>query len=88
MVIVSCLKLRGQDETGETFRANTVLLGVGLVGNALLLGYVVYDDPASLIWCAGLVGLGFVLFLIEYFRGSQNRPSGTRRGDSILGKDA
>ena len=88
MVIVSRLKLRGQDETGETFRANTVLLGVGLVGNALLLGYVVYDDPASLIWCAGLVGLGFVLFLIEYFRGSQNRPSGTRRGDSILGKDA
>ena len=31
---------------------------------------------------------GFVLFLIEYFRGSQNRPSGTGRGESTLGKDA
>ncbi len=88
MVIVAALKLRGHDETADTFRANTALLGIGLVGNALLLGYVVYDDPASLIWCAGLIGLGFVLFLIEYFRGSQDRPSGTRRGDSTLGKDA
>ena len=88
MVIVAALKLRGQDETADTFRANTVLLGVGLVGNVLLLGYVVYDDPASLIWCAGLIGLGFVLFLIEYVRGSQNRPSGTGRGESTLGKDA
>ncbi len=88
MVIIAALKLRGQDETEETFRANTLLLGVGLVGNVLLLGYVVYDDPASLIWCAGLIGLGFVLFFIEYFRGSQNRPSGTSRGDATLGKDA
>lgn len=88
MVIVSALKLRGQDETSETYRANTALLILGLVGNAALLYYVIDDDPASLIWCAGLIGLGFVLFLIEYFRGSQNRPSGTRRGESTLGKDA
>ncbi|WP_206063187.1 APC family permease [Nocardioides sp. HDW12B] len=88
MVIVSALKLRGQDETSETYRANTVLLVIGLVGNGALLYYVVDDDPASLIWCAGLIGLGFVLFLIEYFRGSQNRPSGTSRGESTLGKDA
>jgi amino acid transporter len=85
MVIVSAFKLRGQDESADTYRAPTFLLVVGLVGNALLLGYVVYDDPASLIWCAGLIGLGLVLFLIEYFFGKQDRPTGSHRGDTTLG---
>lgn len=84
MVIVAAFKLRGQDETDETFRAPSALLVLGLVGNALLLGYVVRDDPASLIWCAGLIGLGFALFLLEYFFGSQDRPEGARRGDPTI----
>jgi hypothetical protein len=80
-VIVTCLKLRGRDEDERTYRANTPLLIVGLVGNLAILGFAVYDDPASLIWCAALIAVGVVLFLIEYSLGSRNRPPGTRRGD-------
>jgi amino acid transporter len=67
LVIVSALKLRGQDETEDTFRANTGLLIVGLAGNAAILGWSVYDDPAALLWCAALIGVGVVLFLIERY---------------------
>ena len=70
LVIVSALKLRGQDEHERRFRANTPLLYVGLLGNAVLLVYVVIDDPTSLIWVAGLLALGVALFLVEYFFGS------------------
>src|SRR3546814_558556 len=81
LVIVACLKLRGQDETGETFRANTVLLVLGVLGNAVLLVYVVYDDPSSLIYCAALLGVGLVLFLAEMFWGRRDRSRGVERGD-------
>ncbi|SHN87873.1 amino acid/polyamine/organocation transporter, APC superfamily (TC 2.A.3) [Geodermatophilus obscurus] len=81
LVIVACLKLRGQDENEHTFRANTPLLIVGLVGNLAILGFSIYDDPTSLIWCAALIAIGVVLFLVEYAAGSRNRPPGTRRGD-------
>jgi amino acid transporter len=84
MVIIATFKLRGQDETDKTFRAPTWLLVVGLVGNVVLLGYVVYDDPKALIWCGGLIGLGVVLFLLEYFLGNQDRPEGSRRGDPSI----
>lgn len=84
LVIVSALKLRGQDETGETYRAPTVLLGVGILGNAVLLGYVIYDDPASLIYCAVLLAVGFLLFLAEYLWGKRSRPPGAERGDPNL----
>ncbi len=67
LVILSALILRGQDETEETFRANTPLLCVGLLANAAILGWSVYDDPASLLWCAALVAIGVVLFLIERY---------------------
>jgi amino acid transporter len=70
LVIVSCLRLRGQDEHDEIFRANTPLLMVGLVGNLAILGFTIYDDPFSLVWCAGLLAVGGVLFLAEYFFGS------------------
>jgi amino acid transporter len=79
LVIVSCLKLRGQDEHDEIFRANTPLLVLGLVGNLAILGFTVYDDPHSLIWCAGLLGVGLVLFLAEHFFGS--RGTGARTPD-------
>ena len=79
LVIVSCLKLRGQDEHEEIFRANTPLLVLGLIGNLAILGFTVYDDPHSLIWCAGLLGVGLVLFLAEHFFGS--RGTGSRTPD-------
>jgi amino acid transporter len=81
LVIVTCLKLRGRDEDGNTFRANTPLLIVGLIGNLAILGFSIYDDPSSLIWCAALIALGVVLFLIEYTFGTRNRPADSRRGD-------
>ena len=81
MVIVSALKLRGTDETAESYRAPTALLLAGLVGNLVLLGYVAYDDPTSLLWCAGLIGVGVVLFVLEYSFGRPDRPEGTRRAD-------
>lgn len=74
LVIVSCLRLRGQDDHDKIFRANTPLLVVGLVGNLAILGFTVYDDPHSLVWCAGLLGVGLVLFLAEHFFG--NRGTG------------
>ena len=74
LVIVSCLKLRGQDEDEKTFRANTALLVLGLVGNVAILAWTVYDDPTSLLWCAGLVGVGLVLFIVEKLTGTRARP--------------
>lgn len=81
LVIISCLKLRGQDEDERTFRANTPLLFIGLLGNAAILVWSVYDDPTSLLWCAGLVAVGVVLFLVEYFFGKSDRPPGVERGE-------
>ena len=81
LVIVSCLKLRGQDEDERTYRANTPLLIVGLVGNLAILGWSVYIDPTALYWCAGLLAVGVVLFLVEYLFGRRNRPPGVERGE-------
>ena len=73
LVIISTLKLRGEGETAESYRANTPLLYLGVVGNIVLLGYVVIDDPGSLYWVGGLLALGGALFLAQ-------RVSGGRRG--------
>ncbi len=81
LVIISCLKLRGQDEDERTYRANTPLLFVGLVGNAAIFVWSVMDDPTSLIWCGGLIAVGVVLFLVEYFFGRRTRPPGVERGE-------
>lgn len=75
LVIVTCLKLRGQDEDERAFRANTALLVVGLVGNLAILYYVIDDDPAALLWCAGLLAVGGVLFLAEQLFGSRGSGS-------------
>jgi basic amino acid/polyamine antiporter, APA family len=80
MVILSAFKLRGQEEDEDTFRASTPLLGIGVVGNVVLLAYVLYDDPASLVYCAALLGVGLVLFLLEYFLGRRDRPADRDRG--------
>ncbi len=82
LVIVACLKLRGKDETQDTYRANTPLLFVGILGNLAVLAYTLYDDPAALLWVAGLLAVGLVLFLAEKFFGrKQDRPVGTSAGD-------
>lgn len=86
-VIISCLKTRGRDESDQTFRAPTALLVIGLVGNVVLLGYVIYTDPTSLIWCGALIGLGGVLYLIEQLFGRRDRPAGAERGDPALDED-
>ena len=80
MVILAAFKLRGQDEDEDTFRAPTPLLVIGVVGNVVLLAYVLYDDPASLVYCAALLGVGLVLFLVEYFFGRRDRPADRDRG--------
>jgi amino acid transporter len=84
LVIVSALKLRGTDEGEHTFHASSTLLVLGIVGNLVLLGYVVIDDPASLIWCAGLLAIGGVLFVLEHFLGSRDR-SGSRHAGADVG---
>jgi amino acid transporter len=71
LVIVTCLKLRGQDEDERAFRANTPLLIVGLIGNLAILYYAIYDDPTSLYWCAGLLAVGGVLYAAEKLFGSK-----------------
>lgn len=83
LVIVSCLKLRGRDEDENTFRANTPLLLLGLLGNLAILGFSIYDDPTSLIWCAGLLAVGGVLFLAEYFFGGRGTSSTTPRLEEV-----
>ncbi|MFC3687830.1 APC family permease [Aquipuribacter hungaricus] len=65
LVIVSALRLRNEVGSGDSYRANTALLCVGVVGNAVLLVYVVVDDPGSLWWVAGLLALGAVLYLAQ-----------------------
>ena len=80
LVIVTCLKLRGRDEDERSFRANTPLLIIGLIGNLAILGFSICDDPSSLLWCAGLLAVGMVLFLIERAFGSRNRRDDARRG--------
>lgn len=65
LVIVSALKLRGEGETEDSYRANTPLLYLGLVGNVVLLAYVVIDDPGSLYWVVGLLALGGALYLAQ-----------------------
>lgn len=76
-VIVSCFKLRGQDETEQTFKASSVLLAAGLIGNLVLLYYVISTDPGSLLWCAALIGLGGVLYVVESLVGSKGTRNRT-----------
>ncbi len=75
MVILACLKLGGQGEHDESYHASRPLLYVGVLGNVVLLVYVVVDDPKSLIWCAGLLAVGGVLFALEHFFGARDRPA-------------
>jgi amino acid transporter len=72
LVIVACLKLRGRDETPDTYRANTPLLIVGILGNLSVLAYTLIDDPEALYWVGGLLAVGLVLYLAQRFFGKTN----------------
>jgi amino acid transporter len=82
LVIVSALKLRGEGETADSYRANTVLLYLGVLGNVVLLSYVVIDDPRSLFWVGGLLALGVALYL------AQRLTAGKRGTKSLTGGGA
>ena len=71
LVIVACLKLRGTDETDDTYRANTPLLIIGIVGNLAVLVYTLIDDPDALFWVAGLLAVGLILYLVQNFFGKK-----------------
>lgn len=74
LVIVACLKLRGQDDRPDTYRANTPLLIIGIIGNLAVLVYTLVDDPDALFWVAGLLALGLVLFLLKRLSGRRGSP--------------
>ena len=74
LVIISAVKLDKQDRTDRAFRAPRVLLAIGVVANFLILGYVIYDDPGSLLYCAALLAVGVVLFIVERLVGG-GRPT-------------
>lgn len=69
LVIVSAFTLDRQDRHELTFRAPRGLLWIGLIANVLILGYVVYDDPSSLLYCAALLAVGVVLYVVEKLLG-------------------
>ena len=77
LVIVSALKLRGQAGATDSFHANTALLYLGVVGNVVLLGYVVIDDPSSLFWVGGLLALGCALYLAQRLGQGRRSPRAT-----------
>lgn len=76
LVIISAFKLDAHDRHERTFRAPRLLLGIGLGANALILGYAVYDDPTSLLYCAALLAVGVVLFVLERLFGDRNPTNG------------
>ena len=58
------------------------LLYVGVVGNVVLLAYVVIDDPGSLYWVAGLLALGATLYLAQRVSGGRRRAGAATDGGS------
>nr|WP_257910754.1 hypothetical protein [Janibacter limosus] len=74
LVIISAVKLDKLDRTEEAFRAPRALPAIGVVANFLILGYVIWDDPGSLLYCAALPAVGVVLFIAERLLGG-GRPT-------------
>ena len=80
LVIAAAIYIGDRDSSEETFRAPRWLLVVGLVGNLVLLVYVIVDDPTSVIWCLGLIAVGAVLFVAEQLFGRRDRSPGAEPG--------
>ena len=89
LVIISALKLRGTDDRPDTYRANTPMLYVGIAGNVVLLAYVIIDDWTSLLWVAGLLAVGFLLYFARVPEQEaprrQGRPARCRRRECLQG---
>jgi APA family basic amino acid/polyamine antiporter len=83
LVIVACLKLRGTDESDDTYRANTPLLIIGIVGNVVVLVYTLIDDPDALFWVAGLLAVGLVLYLVQNFFGTKKASAAASPDDAV-----
>lgn len=78
LVCLSALKLRKDKVDHEHYRAPTVILYVGMVANLGLLANTIRTDPGSLVYCAAMLGVGLVLYLINELalrgrRGSTSR---------------
>ena len=58
---------------------------VGLLGNLAILVWSIQDDPSSLLWCAGLVALGVVLYAVEKLFGSRGTASGAPAASDVKG---
>lgn len=56
------------------FTAPTALLVVGIVANAMLLGYTLYTDPGALTYGAALLLIGMVLYLVNRRIGDRAAP--------------
>jgi APA family basic amino acid/polyamine antiporter len=65
MVCVAALKLRSSPVDHDHYRAPTPLLWGGAIANAAILVYTAADDPGSLVWCAGILAIGVVLYFIN-----------------------
>lgn len=73
LVIISALKLRGDEEHPDaSFHAPTPLLYVGLLGNAGLLFYTIQDDPSLLLYCGGLLAVGLALYGVHRLAGQSS----------------
>ena len=75
---------REQHEGGRLLRDNVYgsieddAVRRDFTANALY--YTVDDDPTSLLWCAGLIGIGVALYLVESLFGKSR--SGAKRGET------
>ncbi|HEX5985504.1 MAG TPA: APC family permease [Nocardioides sp.] len=69
LVIIACLKLRREESEPASFRAPTLLLYVGILGNAGLLFYTILDDPSLLVYCGALLAVGLVLWAANHMHG-------------------
>lgn len=65
MVCASALRLRRAAVDHDHYTAPTALLWIGVIGNVALLLYTAYDDPGALVWCAGMLALGVVLYFVN-----------------------
>lgn len=62
LVIIACLKLRRESDEPASFTAPAPLLYLGILGNAGLLLYTIFDDPGLLGYCGALLAVGLVLY--------------------------
>ena len=87
LVIVAAIKLRPGRGRPRQLPRPAVLLLIGIVGNLVLLVYVIVDDPCSLCGAPGCSRSGGVLFAAEYFFGKQDRPPAPAAGDQTLDEE-